>query len=236
MSERLFSEIVPAAALPEKEIKEMFALFSRYYDGVAWRTFHKDLQSKDWILLFREVRSGRVQGFTSLLLFEHRYLGDIKAIVYSGDTVIHQPYWNSRIVAKSWIRAVMDLARGTVHPLYWLLISSGFRTYRYLPVFFNSYFPCFTRSTPPNIQLLMDDLATHLFADQYDRSTGIVRFREGCTPLNHRYCFFPAIREQDPHSRFFEQQNPGHGEGDELVCLTEIHLDNLTSAGQRMTR
>jgi len=236
MSGRLFSDIISAAVLQEEVMQEMFALFRRYYDGVSWRTFHKDLLSKDWVILFREVTTKRVQGFTSLVFFEHHYLGDGIEIVYSGDTVVHQPYWNSRILAKSWIRAVMELARGRQNPLYWLLISSGFRTYRFLPVFFNCYFPCPARPTPPHTQLLMHDLATHLFADQYDRTTGIVRFREGCTPLNHRYCFFPEMREQDPHSRFFEQQNPGHGEGDELVCLAEISLQNLTSAGKRMTR
>jgi len=217
-------------------MQEMFALFSRYYDGVNLRTFHKDLKSKDWVILFREVQSKKVQGFTSLAFFEHHYQDDMIAIVYSGDTVVHQPYWNSRIVAKSWIRAVMNLARGTQRPLYWLLISSGFRTYRYLPVFFKHYYPCSSRQTPSHTRLLMNDLATHLFADQYNRTTGIVRFREGCTPLKHMYRFFPEIREQDPYSRFFEQQNPGHADGDELVCLTEISLDNLTSAGKRMTR
>jgi hypothetical protein len=236
MSERLFCEITSASALQEGIMKEMFSLFSRYYDGVNWRIFHKDLMSKDWVILFREFKSKKVQGFTSLVFYEHHYLDDIIAIVYSGDTVVHQPYWNSRIVAKSWIRAVMDLALGTQHPLYWLLISSGFRTYRYLPVFFSHYYPCYNRHTPPHIQVLMNDIAKHLFADQYDRTTGIVRFREGCTPLINRYSSFPEIRDQDPHSRFFEQQNPGHSDGDELVCLTEISLDNLTSAGKRMTR
>ncbi len=234
MSERLVCDIVSASTLQEDLMREMFALFSRYYNGVYWRNFQKDLLSKDWIILFRESRSKNVQGFTSLGFFEHRYLGDRVTVVYSGDTIVHQPYWNSRILAKSWIGAVMDLALTMPRPLYWLLISSGFRTYRYLPVFFSDYFPCYSRPTPPATQLLMDDIAGHLFGDQYDRTSGIVRFKTGCTPLKKHYRSFSQIREQDPHIRFFERKNPGHVDGDELVCLTEIRLDNLTSAGRRM--
>ena len=38
----------------------------------------------------------------------------------------------------------------------------------------------------------------------------------------------------DPHVAFFLKRNPGHGDGDELVCLTELSDDNLTRAGRRM--
>ncbi|MDJ0694121.1 hypothetical protein [Mastigocoleus sp. MO_188.B34] len=38
----------------------------------------------------------------------------------------------------------------------------------------------------------------------------------------------------DPHIEFFDRMNPGHLNGDELVCLTEISETNLTPAGKRM--
>ena len=33
---------------------------------------------------------------------------------------------------------------------------------------------------------------------------------------------------------FFVSKNPGHARGDELVCLTEAHPENLTRAGQKL--
>jgi hypothetical protein len=45
-----------------------------------------------------------------------------------------------------------------------------------------------------------------------------------------------AARLQDPHVAFFVQRNPRHAEGDELACLTRVHPDNFTAAGQRMAR
>ena len=37
-----------------------------------------------------------------------------------------------------------------------------------------------------------------------------------------------------PLVRFFAAKNPGHLQGDELACLTEITRPNLTRAGERM--
>ena len=36
--------------------------------------------------------------------------------------------------------------------------------------------------------------------------------------------------------RFFREANPGWARGDELVCLTRVSRDNLTSAGRRILR
>ena len=41
-------------------------------------------------------------------------------------------------------------------------------------------------------------------------------------------------RLKNAHVAFFKSINPGHTQGDELVCLTEIDPDNLTRAGRRM--
>jgi len=79
----------------------------------------------------------------------------------------------------------------------------------------------------------IDALAAALLGEEYDPATGIVRFRE---PARLR----PHLRElsvgrlHDPHVAFFLERNPGHAEGDELVCLTEISTANLTRAGWRM--
>ena len=45
-----------------------------------------------------------------------------------------------------------------------------------------------------------------------------------------------APRPKDPHDRFFRRVNPGWVSGDELVCLTRVHRDNLTPAGRRILR
>jgi hypothetical protein len=43
-----------------------------------------------------------------------------------------------------------------------------------------------------------------------------------------------AQRLADPHVAYFQAANPGHARGDELACLAELALENLTPAGRRM--
>ena len=118
---------------------------------------------------------------------------------------------------------------------FWLLLTSGFRTYRFLPVFWREFFPRFDAPTPAGMARLLHELASRQFGSQFDARTGIVRF-EHPQRLRPGLKEIPAGRADDPHVAFFLSHNPGHDRGDELVCLTEITVDNLTRAGQRMMR
>jgi hypothetical protein len=114
---------------------------------------------------------------------------------------------------------------------YWLLLTSGFRTYRFLPVFWREFFPSRDRPTPGAMQELIDQLARERFGDAYDPARGIVRFPRP-QRLRPALAALPAGRVADPHVAFFLTRNPGHG--DELVCVTELTEANLTAAGRRM--
>jgi hypothetical protein len=117
---------------------------------------------------------------------------------------------------------------------YWLLLTSGFRTYRFLPVFWRNFFPTHDAAMPAELRRLRDYLAHERFGEQFTSSLGIVRF---CQPqrLKGELGAIPAERINDPHVAFFLAHNPGHASGDELVCLTELCAENLTAAGRRMS-
>jgi hypothetical protein len=79
----------------------------------------------------------------------------------------------------------------------------------------------------------VQQLAIAQFGSAYNPTTGIVKLahpqqlRDGLNGI-------PEGRLDDPHIAFFNQVNPEHENGDELVCLTEISEANLTAAGQRI--
>jgi len=123
-----------------------------------------------------------------------------------------------------------------VQPLYWLLISSGYKTYRFLTVFYKEYYPRYDTPTPPDIQFLMEHLATQRFGSDYCHEDGVVRFRDGATPLREGVAEVTDERLHDPHVAFYLECNPGYVNGDELVCITRVHPDNFTPAGRRMAR
>ena len=117
--------------------------------------------------------------------------------------------------------------------VYWYLICSGYRTWRFLPVFFREYWPNMFAPTPRYQQQILDTLGAKKFGDQYVPGAGVVRL-SSAAPLRHGVSDVTARRLSDPQVAFFARVNPGHVNGDELACLTEIAPSNLTKAGQRM--
>ncbi len=216
------------------ERAEMFDLLAAHFDGVTARQFARDLDEKNWVLRIR--RAGRLVGFSTLQVLEAAYQGRHVHVVYSGDTIVVPEAWGSPILARAWIALVREIQTSAPGaPWYWLLLSSGFRTYRFLPVFWQQFWPRHDAPTPPAEQGLLGALARLRFGDQFDEAAGIVRFRQP-QRLRASLALVPDQRVTDPHVAFFLSHNPGHAEGDELVCLTDLEETNLTSAGRRMVR
>jgi hypothetical protein len=225
--------LVRRSDLTRAERDAMFTLLGAHFHGVDRRTFTRDLEEKNWVLLF--VDQGRLAGFSTLLAYDTSYAGESISVVYSGDTIMEPAAWRTSALPRSWIGAVRALHEEFLHSekVYWLLLTSGFRTYRLLPVFWRQFFPRFDGAMPPDAPALVQELATARFGRCYDPHAGIVRFAAPQV-LRDRLQEVAPGRRQDPHVAFFLERNPKWVEGDELVCLTEISFDNLTPAGRRM--
>jgi hypothetical protein len=217
-------------ALTSTDRDEMFALFSTFF--VAKRdVFERDLDEKEWVVVLRD-EEGRIDGFSTLMRMD---VDDV-AVFFSGDTVVARHRWGTYDLPRFWARHVFSVA-ATLAPreVYWFLISSGYRTYRYLPVFFREFFPAFDRPTPVGVRSLIDRIARAKFNGSYDPEAGIVRLATPAPLLDG--ISDPQVRlVRDPHVRFFVERNPNHAAGDELACLVRVSPENVTPAGKRMIR
>lgn len=235
---QLQGEVIRAGELKSGDYEQMYILLSMYFAGTTEAQFQSDLGEKEWVILLREQKTQTIQGFSTLMQFR-RLIHDRPVIAFfSGDTIIAREYWGETILPKLWSRHVFRVADEiyAAEPdtrVYWFLICSGYKTYRFLPVFFQRFFPSPDYSTPPEIKFLRDELGSFRFGDEYDSQQGVVRFKHA-TPLKDGVAAITEQRLRDPHIAFFEQANPGHLKGDELACLCEIRRDNLTRAGKRM--
>ena len=232
---RLVGSMVPIAAVTLSERHDMYALMRTYFDGTTRVRFESDLREKESVILLRDELSGRVQGFST---FTRMRAGDLVVAFFSGDTIIDREFWGETVLARIWGETVFAEAEriaaaapGT--SVYWFLISSGYKTWRFLPLFFRQFYPNMEAPTPPQIRLLLDTLGTQRFGDEYLPDRGIVRFREP-TPLRRGVAELTDARLRDPRIAFFARMNPGHAEGDELACIAELSRANLTRAGLRM--
>lgn len=220
--------------LTAEERAEMFDLLSQHFDGVTRDQFERDLSEKQWALRLR--REGRLVGFSTLRVYPAQTDRGAIHVFYSGDTIVAPEAWDSPTLARGWIGMVKRIQSTlSAEPCYWLLLSSGFRTYRLLPVFWREFWPRFDAVTPPEEHSLMRLLAENQFGPAFEASRGLVRFSRP-QRLKPFLSSIPAGRERDPHVRFFLDRNPHFADGDELVCLTRLSDDNLTPAGARMVR
>jgi hypothetical protein len=212
----------------------MLALLDAHFDGVSPAQFHRDLDAKDWVL--RIVRDDALVGFSTLRAWATTHAGRAIHVISSGDTIMSPDAWGSPALARGWIALVRSIqATQPSARWYWLLLSSGFRTYRFLPVFWRRFCPRHDAEPSPDEQDLLAALARAEYGDAYDEAAGVVRFKRPHR-LRPHLAAIPARREDDPHVRFFLARNPGHARGDELVCLADIGDANLTAAGERMVR
>jgi hypothetical protein len=210
----------------------MLGLLSTFFTGVDRRTFESDLEEKSHAILLHD-EEGRLRGFSTLLVYRTAAPDLDATVVFSGDTIVDRAWWGSAALPLAWLRSVRQLTSSSGGDVYWLLLTSGYRTYRFLPVFFREFFPRYDACAPTSP--VLDTLARERFGDLYDDALGIVRFSRPQV-LVPDLLDVPTSRTVDAHVAFFLERNPGFVRGDELVCLARVDDENLTAAGRRMAR
>jgi hypothetical protein len=235
---RLTGAVVARADLSVRERAEMYQLFESYFAGTTRAQFEADLAEKELVVQLRAGADETIQGFSTLMRLEVRVDGRDVTAFFSGDTIVAREYWGETELSRLWSRTVFAEAdrirsQNPEARVYWFLICSGYKTWRFLPVFFREFYPNPDAPTPAHVQNILDALGERKFGIEYHKETGIVRLRTA-TPLREGVADVTEQRMRDPRIVFFTQKNPGYLQGDELACLTEISRTNLTRAGERM--
>ena len=230
----LEGKILAVEALSDGQRDAMFALMDRYYDHMTRAQFEADLEEKQWVIYVADGDTDALRGFSTQALLEvPGEAGPVRAL-YSGDTIMDQHARTSTALTRWWGRLALSLIdQYGDGPLYWFLISKGYKTYRFLPVFFGEYYPRYDRPTPPWARRAIDALGAHKFPEQYDPGAGIVRATSGGCRLREGVARITDRRLKDPHVRYFVEANPGHEQGDELCCLAPLSRENFLPAAYR---
>ncbi len=233
----LSGRIVEVAELSPRSRDEMFDLIDRHFDGMSRRTFKTDLDEKQWVIQLLDSATGAVRGFSTQVLWDLDVDGRRVSAVYSGDTIVDRDHWGSNLLAQLWGQFVISLIdERPDSELVWFLISMGYKTYRFLPVFFQEFYPRHDAATPRWAKAIINAAARRKYANSYDASAGIIRAGPKACRLRAGVADVTAERLRDPHVRFFAERNPGHARGDELCCIAPLERANFTKAGHRLLR
>jgi hypothetical protein len=217
--------IVAPDKLDERTRRQMYDLMVLNYHGVDWDEFNRNLNEKQFVMI--GIVNGEARGFTTGRCFTQPFGDGRQAeVLFSGDTIIATSDRGNPIWSTLWLQHAMSLAQACDGPFYWMLTSKGHLTYRFLPIWFKEFYPRHDRATPDDISELLDVLGRNYGGSNYDPQKCVARCSHGQRLRGG--VAEPGEKEQsNAHVKFFLERNVGWRDGDELVCIARLDIDNL---------
>ncbi|MBN2684995.1 MAG: hypothetical protein JXR40_06925 [Pontiellaceae bacterium] len=225
------TQIISTQKVSEQNRAELYELFQQFYANTSKDRFLRDFSNKHWLI--RMSDNEKLVGFSTQQLLELPWNGETLRFLFSGDTIVHPNYWNQSQLAGAFGHLFLRIEAESNTPLYWFLISKGFRTYRFLPVFFHRFFPRHSTGDT-DLKPLLDIVAKSMFKAAYNSQTGIIETDPTKDHLISSLAEIPPARKRDPHVAFFQRANPSYTAGTELACLAPLSQSNLTRCGERV--
>jgi hypothetical protein len=232
---RLKGLLVPTPSVTDAQRDAMFALMDRHYQNITRAAFAQDLAEKQWVILLLDPQTEEVCGFSTQVLFDATVAGRPIKALFSGDTIVARDRWGDPALAHVWGRLALSLIDSLPDgELYWFLISKGYKTYRFLPLFFREFYPRYDVATPAWAATVIDAFGRSRYGDRFDPGLGIIRAGPRGDRLRPGIADLTPQRRLDPHVQFFAACNPGHARGDELCCLAPLTRGNFLPAAYRV--
>lgn len=224
--------------LDRAQVDAMWGVFSRHYEGVTRELFERDLFDKSHVILLRDADTGEIRGLSTVKTYRTRVQGRPVAVVFSGDTIVDAQYWGSRALHRAFFAFIMRvLLRSPRTPVYWFLITKGYKTYLLLARNFPEHWPRWDLPTPPWQAAVIDTLARRQFSDAWRPELGVLRFEQdqplGASRLRPDVAPVGEEELRQPDIRFFHERNPRAAEGDELCCIGRVDLKLAARFGKK---
>ncbi len=233
---KLTGRLESISDLTSQQRADMLALMDRYYANITVMQFAHDLKEKQWVITLSDPQSGRLCGFSTQMVMHTECQGKPIHALFSGDTIIAPEYWGDVALSHVWgnlALALIDQYAGDGE-LYWFLISKGYKTYRFLPLFFHIFYPRYDVPTPVHIRDVIECLAKEKYAVAFRADQGIIVADDKKDCLRSGIAEITPERLHDPHVRYFLKRNPGYARGDELCCVAPLTRENFTPAAYRV--
>ena len=220
--------IRPSASLDARELEEIWTLTARYVD-TSRPQYERKLLGLPEVGLWR-VRGGELAGLVSLDVYRVRRHGRTRIVIFTSNVVADERFRGRNLVLRTGLKLLLrEKLRRPFAKAYWFFDTFSFKSYLIPARNFQEFWPRRDRPTPGDVAAFIDTLATERYGAGWNRETGVVR-RSGDKQLLPDTAPVDEQSRSDPDVRFFEAANPGHREGDMLVCLAPLTVRNLLGA------
>lgn len=222
----LRGSVVDIKSLKQEDIQIMYNLMDTFYDNMTMENFLHDLYKKDFTIILKDEQEV-IRGFSTQQIMHIPTAQGVVHGVFSGDTIIHKDFWGSSELFRVFIRFFLEYEKQ--YPLfYWFLICKGYKTYKILPTFFESFYPCYKEETPPDIKNIIDAFGKFYSPEEYDEKSGVLHYKGLKDKLKENIADVNEGRLKDKNVAFFVERNPGYINGNDMVCITRISKANIS--------
>ncbi len=224
---RVTLSVRPPAALDGADWDAIWLLSARYVD-TSREYLESRLREHSEIAIFRTPAS--VVGIAAIDIDATTFNGARSLIIFTSCVVIDEKYRGRALLQRAGMltywrtRLRYPLAR-----IYWMFDTFSYRSYLLLARHFTEFWPRHDRPTPAPVAAFIDHLGRERYGEKWMPDRGVVRRSEQKKLRPHTAAITPRMLA-DPNVRFFTDANPGHDEGDMLVCLCPLTMSNWANA------
>ena len=206
----------------------MFEVFSKYYHNTSYEQFMIDLEEKDVVFLLLDAFTKEIKGFSTLVNLYVTVEGQEQRGCFSGDTILEKEYWGQGTLGIAFLRYLfIQKVKNPFKPLYWFLISKGYKTYLLMANNFKTHYPRHEGVTPGKQKNIIEAFSKTLYGEFFNSDTGVISFSKVSSKDCLKAEITPITKElllKNDRIKFFAEKNPGWEEGHELACMAEMTL------------
>ena len=228
--DRIVTSVHPTGALTAADWNDIWLLTQEFFE-VERDYVEAELRRRQTIALFR--MNGALLGMAAIDVIPARFRGRAVTAISTAHVLIRENWRGRNLLQRLGFRIFLrQRLRHPLRPIYWFFDTFSYKSYLLLPRNFRTFWPRHDRPTPAAQLALMDTLAQQVYGPAWRPDSGIVvrsgqkRMRETAAPLI-------LARDSDPALAHFARINPGHAEGDMLVCLCPLSLSNWLSLARK---
>jgi hypothetical protein len=228
--DRVITHVQRTRDLTPRDWGDIWTLTAEFFD--VERDFAEaELRKRERIALFR--MNGALLGMASITIYPAKFRGRGIAVINTSHVLIRENWRGRNLIQKLGFRTFLGTRlRHPFRAIYWFFDTFSYKSYLLLPRNFVEFWPRLDAATPEPRAALIDQLATQLYGPAWRPARGIA-VRSGQKRLRASAAPLALAADSSPDLRFFATANPGHAEGDMLICLCPLSVHNWWSVARR---
>ena len=228
--DRVRTTVRTTGAITPSEWDDIWALTSEFFD-VERDYAEAELRKRQSIAMFR--MNGALLGMAAIDIYPASFRGRAIVVISTSHVLIRENWRGRNLVQRLGFRSFLAARlKYPLRPAYWFFDTFSYKSYLLLPRNFARYWPRHDQPTPEAEAALIDQLAAAAYGPAWRPERGIV-MRSGQKRLRASAAPVPEAGDGGPDVAFFARANPGHAEGDMLVCLCPLTARNWLSLASR---